>query len=147
MGVAICWRSKHDGVDLVLRFAGVNTSGKLVHTQLVRKLMASCEKKSVSHSPFYRLGMYPRDSRIDGRLGGGCGCTGGSARCNNSGCVWIRDEMPCCRWSDGRDTAWGVVTRTSGVSLLCQFQMLFLCGIRGVHNGRSIHDPLDGGWW
>jgi hypothetical protein len=51
MGIAICCRSKHDGVDLGLSFAGVNTSGELAHTHLVRKLMASCEMKFLFHTP------------------------------------------------------------------------------------------------
>jgi hypothetical protein len=51
MGIAICCRSKHDGVDLGLSFAGVHTSGKLAHTHLVRKLMASCEIKFLFCSP------------------------------------------------------------------------------------------------
>ncbi len=45
MGIAICCRSKHNGVDLGLSFAGVNTFGKLAHTNSVRELMASCEIK------------------------------------------------------------------------------------------------------
>jgi hypothetical protein len=34
-----------------LSFAGVNTSGKLAHTHLVRELMASCEIKFLFLSP------------------------------------------------------------------------------------------------
>ena len=51
MGIAICCRSKHDGVDLGLSFAGVNTSGKLAHTHSVRELMASCEIKFLFLTP------------------------------------------------------------------------------------------------
>jgi hypothetical protein len=146
MGIAICCRSKHNGVNLGLSFAGVNTSGKLARTHSVRKLMASCEIKiPVLHSSFYRSEMCPSDLHSNGRRGGRCGCLGGPARCNDSKCRWIRDETPWCRWSDGKDTAGDIVTRTSGVSPLCQFQTLFLCGIRGIHNGRSVRDPLDGG--
>jgi hypothetical protein len=52
MGIAICCtRSKHDGVDLGLSFAGVNTSGELAHTHLVRELMALCEIKFLFLTP------------------------------------------------------------------------------------------------
>ncbi len=51
MGIAICRRSKHDGVDLGLSFAGVNTSGELAHTHSVRELMASCEIKFLFLTP------------------------------------------------------------------------------------------------
>ncbi len=51
MGIAICCRSKHNGVDLGLSFAGVNTSGKLAHKHLVRELMASCEIKFLFRTP------------------------------------------------------------------------------------------------
>jgi hypothetical protein len=51
MGIAICCRSKHDGVDLGLSFAGVNTSGDLAHTHAVRELMASCEIKFLFLTP------------------------------------------------------------------------------------------------
>jgi hypothetical protein len=51
MGIAICCRPKHDGVDLGLSFAGVNTSDKLAHTHSVRKLMASCKIKFLFCNP------------------------------------------------------------------------------------------------
>ncbi len=51
MGIAICCKSKHDGVDLGLSFAGVNTSGELAHTHSVRGLMASCEIKFLFLTP------------------------------------------------------------------------------------------------
>jgi hypothetical protein len=51
MGIAICCRSKHDGVDLGLSFAGVNTFSKLAHTHSVRELMASCEIKFLFLTP------------------------------------------------------------------------------------------------
>ena len=51
MGIAICCRSKHNRVDLGLSFAGVNTSGELAHTHLVRELMASCEIKFLFLTP------------------------------------------------------------------------------------------------
>ncbi len=50
-GHCYCCKSKHDGVDLGLSFAGVNTSGKLAHTHLVRELMASCEIKFLFLTP------------------------------------------------------------------------------------------------
>jgi hypothetical protein len=51
MGIAICCRPKHDGVDLGLSCAGVNTSGKFAHTDLVRELMAYCEIKFLFLTP------------------------------------------------------------------------------------------------
>jgi hypothetical protein len=51
MGIAICCRSKHDGVDLGLSFAGVNTSGELAHTDSVKELMTSCEIKFLFLTP------------------------------------------------------------------------------------------------
>ncbi len=51
MGIAICCRSKYDGVDLGLSFAKVNTSGKLARTHSVRELMASCEIKFLFLTP------------------------------------------------------------------------------------------------
>ncbi len=83
--------------------------------------------------------MYPRDSRSDRGQSDRCGCLGGPAWCSDSRCRWIRDETPWCRWSDCQDTAGDIVTRTSGVSPLCQFQTLFCVGLGAfIMGGASV---------
>ncbi len=49
--IATCAKSRHDGADLALSFVGVQISGKLAQTHLVRKFIASCDIKFLFRKP------------------------------------------------------------------------------------------------